>query len=92
MVGSTTPTLRPRSKLAIEGETFHIEALRGEGGFAKVIFKKKSLLTACTIFSRLTFPSKGLQCYMARRRRGALCVEGGKYYYNKNRISFEFLP
>jgi len=36
MVGSTTPTLRPRSKLALEGETFHIEALRGEGGFAKV--------------------------------------------------------
>ena len=66
MVGSTTPTLRPRSKLALEGETFHIEALRGEGGFAKVIIS----LELCVHFtaSRLKSPFKGLQCFMARRR------------------------
>merc|ERR1719462_662362 len=31
-----TPTLRQRSRVKLGGETFHIEALRGEGGFAKV--------------------------------------------------------
>lgn len=36
VVPGSTPTLRPGSKILLEGETFHIEALRGEGGFAKV--------------------------------------------------------
>jgi len=31
-----TPAPRPRATLALGGETFRVEALRGEGGFAKV--------------------------------------------------------
>merc|ERR1719509_223923 len=31
-----TPAPRPRANLALGGETFRVEALRGEGGFAKV--------------------------------------------------------
>ena len=66
-----TPTLRQRSRVKLGGETFHIEALRGEGGFAKVrpIFE-------LLLGSDFTLAFLGFQCIMARWGRGAMRVEG----------------
>ena len=74
-----TPTLRQRSRVKLGGETFHIEALRGEGGFAKVrpIFE---LLFGSVISHKVGLVSpllfSGVQCLLARWRRGAMRVEG----------------
>ena len=77
-----TPTLRQRSRVKLGGETFHIEALRGEGGFAKVrpIFELfRGSVISLKVGLIFTSALLGVQCLVARWGRGAMRVEGLSY-------------